>query len=408
LIGREIRNQVGPAVWLDLILDVLSQLRKSRKTGELLVERPEISRVMPWLENLEPRRYLPTQPARSIPLERVAITQAPDPILNGFQESQLGPGKDLLLADPLDTWAPEARGSSARAFIGFFRTANGQLKQHAVKIMRADRLEYALPLYREEVHILSILYNVPGVIPLLECGFIQLINGTQFPPDNRPLNARALTGNVQRFGPDQTSNFLSSLDARAHQGWLPYIAIPKLDNLENLMWLCDAGYTRGRFLPIEESLRLSLQICDILAVAHERNIVYRDHKLLHYYWQSLYNGIFMIDWNVARYYPGGLSQAEIQFDLVQLGARALHHIFTGRVAPGALADGPNRVEEIETAAQSYRAQWTYDDQRLPPSLKNVLENLLTGGYNRVARLREDLFQVYLQLIEENKPGEPGI
>jgi hypothetical protein len=408
LIGRELRNQVGPADWLDLLLETLTQLRKGRKTGELLVERPEISRAMPWLEALEPRRFLPSQPARSIPLEREVILQTPDPTMIGIQESQFGPGSDLLLADPLDTWAPEAHGSSARAFIGFFRTSNGQLKQNAVKIMRPDRLEYALPLYREEIQILNVMRNVPGVTPLLECGLIQLEDGSQFPPDNRPINARALAGNIVRFGPDQTLNFLSIVDARAHQGWLPYIVIPKLDNQENLMWLCDAGYTRGRFLPIEESLRLSLQICDILNVAHERNIVYRDHKLLHYYWLNLYNGVFMIDWNVARYHPDGLSQAEIQFDLVQLGARALHHIFTGRVAPGALADGPNRVEEIESAAQSYRAQWTYDDQRLPPSLKTILEQLLGGGYNRIIRLREDLLQVYLQLTEENKPGEPGI
>jgi serine/threonine protein kinase len=408
LIGRELRNQVGPANWLDLILDTFTQLRKGRKTSELLVEHPEISRVLPWLEALEPRRYIPAQPARSIHLEREIHSQAPDPILNGIQESQLGPGQDILLADPLDTWAPEARGSSARTFTGFFRTSNGQLKQHAVKIMRGDRLEYALPLYREEVQILSIMRDVPGVTPLLECGLIQLGNGAQLPPDNRPINARSLAGDIHRFGPDQAPNFLSILDAKAHQGWLPYLVIPKLDNQENLMWLCDAGYTRGSFLPIEESLRLSLQICDILEVAHERNIVYRDHKLLHYYWLNLYNGVFMIDWNVARYHPEGLSQAEIQFDLVQLGARALHHIFTGRVAPGALADGPNRVEEIEAAAQSYRARWTYDDQRLPPSLKNVLEQLLGDGYNRIAHLREDLHQVYRQLIGEIGPGEPGI
>jgi hypothetical protein len=171
------------------------------------------------------------------------------------------------------------------------------------------------------------------------------------------------------------------------------------------MWCCDVGYTHGRFLPVEQCLRLAVQICDILKIAHERNIVYRDHKLLHYYWLELYNGIFMIDWNVARYHPEGLSQAEIQFDLVQLGARALHHIFTGRVAPGALADGPNKVEEIESAAKSYRVQWTYDDQRLPPALKGILEQLLNNEYNRITRLRDDLKQVYLEMIPEEKAQE---
>ncbi len=402
LTGRELRSRIGPASWLDTILEVFSQLRKNRKPGELLVERPEISKTMPWLEALEPRRYIPAQPARPIQLEREEGGQIPEATVRGIQECLLGAGQEMLLAEPLDTWAPEARGSSARTFVGFLRTPNNQLKQAAIKIMRSDRVEYSLPLYREEVQILNIMHDTPGVTPMLECGFIRLSDGDRLPPDNRPLNGRALTGAVQRFAPDQVPNFLSALDAKAHQGWLPYLVMPKLDNQENLMWVCDSGYTRGRFLPVEESLRLALHICDILQTAHERNIVYRDHKLLHYYWLDIYNGVFMIDWNVARYHPEGLTQAEIHFDLVQLGARALHHIFTGRVAPGALADGPNKVEEIEAAAQSYRAQWTYDDQRLPPSLKEVLEQILSGSYSRISRLREDLQAVYHELIEKTE------
>ncbi len=403
--GREIRNQVAPAVWLDTILELLTQLRRGRKPGELMIEYPESAHVLSWLETLEPRRYIPVQPARPISMDRVTASQLPEPTVRGLREDLLGPGEDVLLADPLDTWAPEARGSSARTFIGFLRNPNRQFTQAAIKIMRGDRLEYALPLYREEVQILNLLRDVPGVTPMLECGFIKLTEGLELPPDNRPLSARSLTGSVQRFGPDQAPNFLSNLDSRAHQGWLPYLVMPKLDNQENLMWTCDAGYTRGQFLPVEESLRLAMQICDILHIAHERNIVYRDHKLLHYYWLQLYNGVFMIDWNVARYHPQGLSPAEIQFDLVQLGARALHHIFTGRVAPGALADGPNRVEEIEAAANNYGVQWTYDDQRLPKSLKSILEGLLSGDYKRLPRLRDDLHQVYLELVAKNPEEE---
>ena len=403
--GRELRNQVGPAGWLDLILGFFAQYRKGRKIGELLIEQPELSRVMPWLDALEPNRYVPSQPAQAIPLERIIASQAPEPTLIGSKEGLLGAEGDILLADPLDTWAPEARGSSARAFTGFLRNNGGQLKQAAIKIMRGERLEYALPLYREEVQILNTLRDVQGIAPLLECGFLQFFDGGQLPPDNRPTNARNLTGALLRFGTDQVSGFLSILETRAQQGWLPYIILPKLDNQVNLMWFCDAGYTHGRFLPVEQCLRLAMQICDILKIAHERNIVYRDHKLLHYYWLELYNGVFMIDWNVARYHPEGLSQAEIQFDLVQLGARALHHIFTGRVAPGALADGPNKVEEIESAANSYRTQWTYDDQRLPPSLKNILEQLLNNEYTRIARLKDDLYQVYQEIIPEPKIQE---
>jgi hypothetical protein len=265
--------------------------------------------------------------------------------------------------------------------------------------MRSDRREYALPLFREEVQVLSIMRDVTGVIPMLECGFIELDADLQLPPDVKPASARHLTGTMARYGPDQTQAFLSTLENQTQLGRLPYIITPKLDNDDNLMWLCDVGMTHGNFLPVEEGLRLAVQICEVLMTAHERNIVYRDHKLLHYYWQELYNGVFIIDWNVARYHPQGLSRTEIQADLVQLGARCLHHIFTGRVAPGALADGPTRPDEIESAAQSYRAQWTYDDQRLPPDLKNVLEEILAGNYTRASRLRDDLSQVYSNLID---------
>ena len=240
---------------------------------------------------------------------------------------------------------------------------------------------------------------------MLELGFLQLNDASQFPPDNRAQSARNISGVVQRFSIDQIPAFLSALDGKAHQGWLPYLAIPKLDNQENLMWICDAGYTRGRFLPVEQSIRLAIQICDLIEIAHQRNIVYRDHKLLHYYWLEIYNGVFMIDWNVARYHPDGLSQAELQFDLVQLGARALHHIFTGRVAPGALADGPNLVEEIEASASSYRVQWTYDDTRLPPALKEILEKLLAGGYPRATNVRQELYRIYLELVGQSTSTE---
>lgn len=400
--GREYRNQVGPADWLDLILDTLANIRKGAKPNELLIERPEIGHDLPWLEQVGDRRYFASQPIQPVRLEREPVILGSDLIFHGIKDGNVGVDQDILLTDPLDTWAPEARGSSARTFNAFISNGNGQIKQVAVKIMREGRHDYALPLYREEVQILNILRDVVGVVPLLECGYIKFDEGMSLPPDNKAISARSLSGVTQRFGPEQAANFLSLLESKAHQGWLPYIAIPKLDNRENLMWLCDTGFTRGRFIPIEQSFRLVLQICDILQIAHERNIVYRDHKLLHYYWSELYNGVFMIDWNVARYHPEGVSLSEIKFDLVQLGARAFHHIFTGRVAPGALKDGPNRVEEVESAAQTYGTQWSYDDQRLPPAIKKILEKLLTAGYSNIQQLKSELYQSYSQLITINE------
>ena len=165
------------------------------------------------------------------------------------------------------------------------------------------------------------------------------------------------------------------------------------------MKYCDAGYTHGWFLPLRESLLLAIQICDILQSAHDRNIVYRDHKILHYYWDPESRGVVMIDWNIAKRQSQGLSDAERQFDLVQFGARALHHILTGRPAPGALPLGPNRPEEIEHASLNYSVNWTYDDERLPNQVKEILEQVLDQGYAQIKDLRVDLVQVYQQIPE---------
>jgi hypothetical protein len=81
----------------------------------------------------------------------------------------------------------------------------------------------------------------------------------------------------------------------------------------------------------------------------------------------------------------------VQLDLVQFGARALHHLFTGRPAPGALPVGPNQPQEIEAAPHSYSTSWTYDDQqRLPIELRQIITAVLEGVYESAERLREDL------------------
>jgi hypothetical protein len=307
-------------------------------------------------------------------------------------------GQELTLLDSLDTWAPEARGSSARVFSGRLRAEGNQARTAAVKVMRAGRHEYAVPLFREEVQVLTLMRDVPGMTPMLECGFLQ--PDGDLPPDDRAATSAELMdlkGSVLRFAPSEVPSFLAALPSRVDSGWLPYLVMEKRSREDNLMMFCDLGITGGRFLPLRESLQMAIQICEIMQAAHARNIVYRDHKILHYYWLEAYNGVFVIDWNVAKMHPQGLSQAEKQFDVVQFGARAMHHLLTGRPAPGALPLGPNRPEEIEAASQSYRVQWTYDDQRLPSVIRDLLERVLAGEHSSFRDLREALLQVYQQL-----------
>ena len=51
---------------------------------------------------------------------------------------------------------------------------------------------------------------------------------------------------------------------------------------------------------------------------------------------------------------------------------------------------------------SYAVSWTYDDERLPNRVKEILEQALTQGYAHFKDLRQDLAKLYEQM-----PGEPA-
>jgi serine/threonine protein kinase len=406
LRGRELRNQVGGAAWLDMILDGCKQMRKGAWPSDLALARPEILRLMPWLARFERRERLAVlleedAGARPGPSEPVAPTgQAPDAkALHGVEEGRLGladQGAAVALVEPLDAWMAEARGSSARVVSGLLQLPGGARQEAAIKLMRMDQIHYALPLFLEEVKILTQLSDVPGVAHLYECGFILLDEGASFPLVSATAAPPAV-GQVVRIGADAAPEFAARMDAMLDAGWTPYVAVEKQAQEDSLVLLCDAGMTRGQYQPMLTLLQMAVQICDILQTAHERSIVYRDHKLLHYYWNAASRGIYMIDWNVARYHPEGLTSTDLEMDIVQFGARGLHHILTGRAAPGALPLGPTRPEEIEQAAHSYQTQWTYDDRRLSGELRTILERVLAGEYTKITSLRDDLKQSMMHL-----------
>jgi serine/threonine protein kinase len=391
--GRELRSQVGPAGWMDLILEGCRQLRRGAWPPDLFASLPLLIKEMPWLRRFERVERLPG----GIEAEPVADIYSEFTQLNGSARGKLGQEADLQLGMPLDGWIGEARGSSARVFSGQLRDAAGKLVPAAIKLMRMDKVEYALPLFREEVIVLNAMRGVPGVTPLYECGFINLDDGMVLPAERDPRPNHGLSGGLVRIGPGMGQEFVQQVEQRASDGWMPYLALQMRDSRENLINLCDAGLTGGQYRPVAELLLMAIQICEIMQEAHQRNIVYRDHKILHYYWIEAARGIFTIDWNVAKLHPEGLSNYEKQMDLVQFGARGLHHILTGRTAPGALPLGPTRPEEIEQAAKSYEAQWTYDDQRLPEDVRRILERVLAGDYNNPVQLRDDLKQAFLNL-----------
>jgi serine/threonine protein kinase len=397
LAGRTLRNQVGPARWLDESLEAFKRLRKGMRSVDLMIEYPEIMQELPWLNEYKSREILSLAHTRPLTLERDNIGNYQYNVTEGVVEGKFGPKQSMVLAEPLDTWMPEARGSSARVFAGYLHNPAKQSQSFAFKIMRPDQVEYALPLFIEEIQILTMLRDVPGITPLVECGYVKIEDGQALPSDESHASAKELRGNVIHYGAEQAQNFLASMERHLSNGWLPYLALLRRNPEYNLIRYCDAGNTHGWFLPLRECFILTLQICDIMQYAHDRNIVYRDHKILHYYWDVDTHGVTMIDWNIAKRHPQGLSEEEKQFDLVQFGARAMHHIFTGRPAQGSLQLGPNRPEDIEKASNHYPVSWTYDDERLPNQLKTILEQIQNQGYTQVRDIQRDLLAIYQQL-----------
>lgn len=329
---------------------------------------------------------------------------------------KFGPDKKFKLTEPLDTWlslglrdfaVPEAVGSSARVFSLEYPPLTGEYANYpAIKVMRPDKTDYALPLFKNEIGILDVMQDVSGITPMIGLGYMQVSDGT-WPEEIAPLttsqqkraSASHLAGIVDLFETNETQSYLVEMDDRVNDGWLAFIVLPRRWE-DNLYLRCDAGYTRGeynRIFPVSDALQAAIQIIEILQAAHEKGIVYLDHKALHYYWNQPREQVFVLDWNIGRKLTNGNSREVFEFDLLQFSARALHHFMAGRQAPGSVKVGANRPEEINNAPHKYEPIWTYDDQkRLSEDEMEVLGQAIQGGYKVPSELEEDLQTLYNQ------------
>jgi serine/threonine protein kinase len=323
---------------------------------------------------------------------------------------KFGPGQKMQLTEPLDTWlsaglrdfaVPEAIGSSARVFrLKYPNLAGAYADNPAIKIMRPDKTSYALPLFENEARILDRVKDIPGVTGLLGLGFLQVESG-QWPDEIAPLtksleekaSAAQISGNAEFFTPDEVPDFLEQLENRVSAGWLAFLVLPHRWE-DNLYLRCDSGYTRGDFhrtFPIINALEAAFQISQILQAAHDRKVVYLDHKVLHYYWNEPRQQVFILDWNIGRLINNENSAEVYEFDVLQFSARALHHLLTGRQAPGSVKIGPNRPEDIQNAPHHYDPIWTYDDQkRLSQNELDFLTRAIQGQHQTAKDLGEDL------------------
>ncbi len=73
--------------------------------------------------------------------------------------------------------------------------------------MRPDRVDYALPLFREEARKLSLLRDIPGVGAKIETGFIK-IDSADLPSEENKASASEIKGQALRYGLDVIHNFI--------------------------------------------------------------------------------------------------------------------------------------------------------------------------------------------------------
>ncbi len=333
-----------------------------------------------------------------------------------MEKTLFGPDQKMTIKEPLDTWltaglrdfaVPEAAGSSARVFTLDFPPLTGDYANYpAIKVMRPDQTAYAQPLFINEVRILEKMRDVPGISPMLGLGYLKVTKG-QWPEEISPLttsqvkeaSAENLEGEVALYLPDETESFLGEMESRVREQWLAFLILPRRWE-DNLYLRCDSGYTKGEYhrsFTVAEALKAAFQICEILQAAHQKDIVYLDHKALHYYWNQPREQVMVLDWNIGREITNSDSQEIIAFDILQFSARALHHLLTGRQAPGSVQVGPNKPEEIQNSPQQYEPIWIYDDQkRLTQPEMDMLGNAIQGEYQTAAALAEDLRMLHSQ------------
>ncbi len=212
-------------------------------------------------------------------------------------------------------------------------------------------------------------------------------------------SADQLSGNLELYSPEESETVLEQLNSKVAEDWLAAIVLSRRWE-DNLYLRCDAGYTRGDFhrsFSVLDALRAALQICEIMQNAHDRNIVYLDHKALHYYWNEPRQQVYVLDWNIGRLITNDNSSEVYAFDVLQFSARAMHHLLTGRQAPGSVKVGPNRPEDIQNAPHQYEPVWTYDDQkRLNQNELDLLSAAIQGQYQTFSELAQDLQSLYNQ------------
>lgn len=240
----------------------------------------------------------------------------------------------------------------------------------AFKVLRPEHLSpdgemrWEYRAFANEADLLMKLAGSPYLVDLLDCGYLSAAG-------EAPSGGELVSFQLDVLG------FAQSMAQYAGRGWRPYLALQHLPRSHNLLYLMKPNQAGSRWrLPSEEGLALALQFSEALRLAHQKQVVYMDHKLEHVYWDGVQ--LRIIDLNSSRQLEGDAAANAQYFrmDIHNLCVGILYPIFTGlspqksalRPQPGTANDAESRYRDITSL-----------DFGVEPSLSRALQDLLQSG-----------------------------
>ncbi|HMM26784.1 MAG TPA: hypothetical protein PKD46_00695 [Aggregatilineaceae bacterium] len=150
----------------------------------------------------------------------------------------------------------------------------------------------------------------------------------------------------------------------------------------------------SRLLPELESLVIVDRLLDLLAFAHEKNVIYNDVDAKHLFWDRASYQLKVIDWGNAVFAdePGAPASASRARDIFQVG-ELLYFIFTG---------GMRLATESDDGGETFFVNFGDHAERIPARLQTILTRAVHPDPKRrfgsIGELRQALAE-YRQPLE---------
>lgn len=239
----------------------------------------------------------------------------------------------------------------------------------AFKVMRPEHvmtegdMRWEFKAFGNEAEILMKLKDSPHVVNLYDCGYVSTIG-------EAPSG-----GDIISYDTD-VAMFTAAQREYAEKGWRPYLSLELLPRNENLYYaMKPSKQSLRRRVPVEEGISLALQFAYLLQLAHDKDIVYLDHKLEHVYWDGVM--LRVIDFNSSRQINAtGADRKMLVKDIHNLCVGILYPVFTGMSPQKAsLRPQPGGQDTVDTRYEDI----TELDFGMVPDLSSAMQELLQHG-----------------------------